>query len=91
MEAIHNYLVRHFSYDVADRVVGEIIQRVSLLPANPFVGRLDPLFEKVGLGHRYVVQKYTRIVYRVLPDHIRVTNVYDMRMDPSEFILKEFD
>jgi plasmid stabilization system protein ParE len=85
LKIIHSYLKRHFSASIAERVMVEIDERVLQIPRFPSSGMLDPLLIHLGMGHRYVIKRYTRIVYQVFEDHIYITNVYDMRLDPREF------
>lgn len=87
LENICDYLEEEFSAKVANATLEQILWRVERLRLNPEIGRPDPLFTHLGLGHRYFTEKkYSRIVYRIMDGHIRITNVLHSKMSEDTML-----
>lgn len=87
LESICDYLEEEFSAGVANDVLRQILWRIDRLSLYPEIGRPDPVLSHLGLGHRYFTEKkYSRIVYRIMPDHIRVTNIFHTRMSEETML-----
>lgn len=66
-----------FGEKVADRVVGDIMDRVNILEANPFLGTKDERYVPFRILHSW----HNRIFYLVTDDEIRVIAIWDNRRD----------
>jgi toxin ParE1/3/4 len=83
MELIADWIASKFSPTVAAKSLDAIYTRASLLGNLPRSGMIDPYFEHLGKGHRFVMKEHSRIVYLILEDKLVITNVFDMRMNPD--------
>jgi len=53
------------------------------LKSNAFSGQLEPGLEELGLQHRRVIVGPFKIIYRITPKQIVVTDIFDSRRDPK--------
>ena len=63
-----------------------IVKKAQRLLSHPMLGQIEPNLEPLGLGHRYLVDGHFKIVYRILPGMVVVTNVFDTRQDPGKML-----
>ncbi len=61
-----------------------IRQRLRWLAKNPGAGQFEPELEWANLGHRRLVVRHFKIVYRIDGDTIVVNDIFDARRDPKE-------
>lgn len=64
----------------------EVIEKALSLRDFPDMGALEPNLLELDLGHRYVVVKNYKLIYRHLADTIVVTDIFDTRRDPTEMV-----
>ena len=69
-----------FGDKVADKVVKDIMNRVGILSANPFLGTKDERYLPFHVMHSW----HNRIFYLVTDDEIRVIAIWDNRRDEKK-------
>ena len=69
-----------FGEKVADKVVKDIMGRVSVLASNPFLGTRDERFVPFFILHSW----HNRIFYLITDDEIRVIAIWDNRRDEKK-------
>lgn len=69
---------------VADRIVEDILAVTRLLEQFPYGGQVEPWLEHQGFGHRRLVVRNYKVVYRVIEDEVRIVDVFDSRQDPGK-------
>jgi len=69
-----------FGEKVADKVVKDIMGRVSVLASNPFLGTKDERYLPFFVLHSW----YNRIFYLVTDNEIRILAIWDNRRDEKK-------
>ena len=84
LDEIHEWYRTQASAAVADRIVEDILAVTRLLEQFPYGGQIEPWLEDQDLGHRRVVIRNYKVVYRILEDAVRIVDVFDSRQDPQK-------
>ncbi len=66
-----------FGEKVADRVVGNIMDRVNTLEANPFLGTKDERYVPFRILHSW----HNRVFYLIKDKEIKIIAIWDNRRD----------
>ena len=69
-----------FGEKVADKVVKDIMERVSVLASNPFLGTKDERYLPFFVLHLW----HNRIFYLVTDNEIRILAIWDNRRDEKK-------
>ena len=69
-----------FGYIVADKVVSNIIQRISALSDYPYLGTIDSRYKPFRILH----SRHNRIFYLVNVQEIRIIAIWDNRQDEKK-------
>lgn len=83
---IHNYYKVKANPAIARKIKTEILNAARQLKGNPDSGQIELTLEKLKEGHRYLVRGNYKIVYKVVPEGLLVTDVFDTRQDPVKLI-----
>ncbi len=70
--------------DIADRIVGDILDRSESLTKFSQRGRIVEELRAMNEGHRYILEGHYKIIYKQESNIVYVTDVFDMRQDPSK-------
>ena len=73
-------MLEMFGEKVADRVVKDIMNRVGVLVANPFLGTKDERYIPFRVLHSW----HNRIFYLVVENEIRIIAIWDNRRDEKK-------
>jgi len=73
-----------YEEEVANGIVGNILDRAETLSTFPLRGRIVDELRSMNEGHRYILEGNYKIIYKPVSDMVYVTDVFDMRQDPSE-------
>jgi len=84
LKAIHEHYRKEVSIRVADKIKLGISQKLRFLADNPHSGQIEETLRDMGLGHRRIVERNYKIIYRIIDDVIHVTDIFDSRRDPSK-------
>ena len=74
LEQIRDWHTEQGVPDVAQRLVGEVFDKIELLKVHPDMGRIVPEFEQTFL--RELIHPPFRIVYRRDPRLVRIVRVW---------------
>jgi len=56
---------------------------VNWLADHPLAGAIEAELEHLGKGHRRIVVGPFKIIYRITPKQVVVTDIFDSRRDPK--------
>ena len=82
LKNIFDYYSVEVSIRVANKFVDKIIDRVSILENNPFVGHKEELLQDYPEDFRYLVEGNYKIIYWVNTDLATISSVFDSRQNP---------
>jgi len=83
LRSIYDYFYIKASPSVAKRIINKIVQRVSILEKNSFVGPKEALLTDYPEEFRYLVESNYKIIYWVKENTITIASVFDCRQDPE--------
>ncbi|MFT3884083.1 MAG: type II toxin-antitoxin system RelE/ParE family toxin [Flavobacteriales bacterium] len=61
-----------------------IRQRIRWLKDHPGAGQFEPELEWANAGHRRIIVRDFKIIYRIDGDTIVVNDIFDSRQDPRK-------
>jgi len=77
-------IYRLYPEEVADRVIGDVLDRAETLSELANRGRIVDELRPMNEEHRYILEGNYKIIYKQESDIVYVTDVFDMRQDPSK-------
>ncbi len=81
---VGEYILKTFGEKSLDKFIKALWHDVSLLEESPSLGRIEPLLKKRAFTYRsLVVNKLSKIVYRVDNDNIYIVDVWETRRAPK--------
>ncbi len=67
------------------RTVEKILKQTRKLSEHPELGQVEEYLIKEKKGHRYLlVKRLYKVIYLIRPKRIVITDVFDVRQDPSK-------
>lgn len=82
LKEIFDYYKEVAGKNVAHKIKTSIFKSVLQLKKHPASGQIEPFLEQLGEGHRYLVSRNFKIVYRQVEEGILITDIFDTRQDP---------
>ena len=76
----------HYPESVAEELVEKILLRAETLAHFADRGRIVEELRFMDQGHRFVLERNYKIIYRQLDDKIYVTDVFAMHQNPESII-----
>jgi len=67
---------------IARRIITKIVNRVSILESNPFIGQREELLSDYPEDFRYLVENNYKIIYWKQENTITIASVFDCRQNP---------
>ncbi|MGB3467199.1 MAG: type II toxin-antitoxin system RelE/ParE family toxin [Cyclobacteriaceae bacterium] len=67
-----------------DLIITQLFDRADSLAENPYLGQLEDYLEYLGEGHRRVIEGHFKIIYKIYPDYIIITDFFDTRQNPEQ-------
>lgn len=64
----------------------KLTEQINRLQDFPNLGPIEPKLESNELGHRYLVEKHYKIIYRTMPDAVLVIAIFDTRQDLTKLL-----
>jgi toxin ParE1/3/4 len=68
----------------ADKIRKSILSATKPLIRQPFIGAIEENLSDLKQGHRYLVEAHYKIIYRVIDNHIYITDIFDGRQNPTK-------
>jgi len=84
LEEIHEYYSEEASPEKATEIVNQIIDRALSLDKLGNRGRIDEDLRPLGKGHRYILERHYRIIYRVEDETVHVTDIFSNWQHPDK-------
>ena len=82
---VAKYIRKEFGNKRAKKFRQKVGDTVTMLMDNPYIGKIDPLFEGRALTYRSVIiNGLSKMVYYVNGDTIYIAAFWDTRMEPEE-------
>lgn len=69
---------------IARKIINKIIDKVSILEANPFVGSKEELLRDYPEDFRYLVESNYKIIYWKKENLITIASIFDCRQNPKK-------
>ena len=80
-----DYVHRDFGEVRAKRYIKEVYQEVNKLKKDPKLGQIEPwLIGSKYEFRRLVINKLTKVIYRIAENTIEIADVWDTRQNPEE-------
>ena len=84
MRLVAKYINKEFGKKAKDDFIQDVRDASRLIGATPNVGQAESLLaDRADMYRSYVVNRLNKIVYRIVDDHIEITDFWDVRRDPS--------
>lgn len=81
------YIMHEFGRKSRDKFLQEMHSIGKLLGDNPHMGAIEPLLVDLPSEYRsIVISKLNKVIYRILDDHIEVSDVWDVRRNPQTLV-----
>ena len=84
LKDIFNYYYLKASLRIAEKIVNNIIDRVSILYLNPLSGQREELLDEYPEEYRYLVEGNYKIIYWKNNNLITIASVFDCRQNPEK-------
>ena len=83
LRAIKNYYTDQVNSTVANDLIKDLTDRVSILYQNPKAGPIEELLPDYSESFRYLVEGNYKIIYWINHDLITISSVFDCRQNPA--------
>ncbi len=83
---IHKHYSKEVSPEKATEIVNQIIDRALSLEKLANRGRIDEDLRPFGKGHRYILERHYKIIYRVEEMTVYVTDIFSNWQHPDKKI-----
>ena len=80
--AIYKYYREVAGIHIAKIIRSEILAASKQLIKHPNSGQVEELLIQLEEGHRYLVKRHHKIIYKHVKEGILITDVFDTRQDP---------
>ncbi len=84
LEEALNFIAPKTSYEKLNKIRDEILDAADTLLSQPLQGQEEPYLVHLGLGHRRLVIRHYKIIYRIIEEHIYITDIFDSRQAPDK-------
>src|SRR5271157_4878982 len=82
LDDIFAYYKNIANIEVAQNIVGKIVDATIRLETQPKIGQAEPLLKKRKNHYRYIVESNYKIIYWIEEPYIKIATVFDCRQDP---------
>jgi toxin ParE1/3/4 len=89
LRSIYDYFYFKASPSIAEKVTNKIVNKVSILEKNPFVGQKEELLIDYPEDFRCLVESNYKIIYWIEVNKITIASVFDCRQNPVK--MKEIE
>ena len=81
---IYKHYSKEVSSEKAKEIVDQIVVRALSLVQFPERGRIDEDLRVLDKGHRFILERHYRIIYRIEVERILVTDVFSNWQNPKK-------
>ncbi|WP_420582574.1 type II toxin-antitoxin system RelE/ParE family toxin [Reichenbachiella sp.] len=86
LEELLNFLIESQGYERESvaLIINQLFDRAESLKAHPHKGQLEENLQHLKEGHRRIIERYFKIIYKVEKETIYITDFFDSRQDPEK-------
>ena len=84
LEEITDILLKHYSVKKVNSIRVKILDKAERLKLFSEQGQIEPNLISLDKKHRYILEKHTKIIYRIINDTVIVTDFFDTRQNPKK-------
>jgi toxin ParE1/3/4 len=85
LQSIRDFIAIHSSEQKANQFVDEVFNKISLIESGfKKIGAIEPFAKNRDGQYRYLICKNYKIIYRILPEKVEITTIFDVRQDPNK-------
>lgn len=84
LEEIKKLLSKNHNPKKVEEIRTKILNKAESLVDFSERGQIEESLLSLNKGHRYILEKHTKIIYRVIGKIIYITDFFDTRQDPSK-------
>ena len=83
LRSIYEHYLEVSSEEKAKEITNQIVEKALSLEYMPNRGRNDDELSVLGKGHRYIIERHYRIIYRIEKEKVYVTDIFSNWQDPD--------
>ena len=76
--------ISKYSLTLAEEVAIRVLFRTRQLKEFPFSGQIEMLLQKSKYEYRYIVQRHSKLIYRIENQIIYIERIFDTRQNPKK-------
>jgi plasmid stabilization system protein ParE len=84
LENIFDYYKTKVSIQVAQNIVGSIVESTIILETHPTIGQVEELLKNRKNEYRYLVTSNYKIIYWITDSYVLIATVFDCRQNPKK-------
>jgi len=81
---VYKFYIKNANKDVADQIVDEIFQSIKTLEYSNSIGQEEDNLKHLKGGHRYLVIRHNKVIYKLKDEKVFITHVFDTRQQPDK-------
>jgi len=89
LKKIYKFYAKKAGPIIAKKIRSEIFSTTKQLIQFPLSGPTELSLETIGEGHRYLVIRNYKIIYKKVKEGILITDIFDTRQDPLKINQEE--
>lgn len=82
LKDIFSYYATKANKNVAHKIRKQILTSTKQLIHTPELGQIEFNLVELNQGHRYLVCRNYKIIYKIVDDQIIINDIFDTRQDP---------
>ncbi len=83
-EALRFLLAQDIPVEKVALILEDLLNKADSLAANPHKGQREPYLEHLKEGHRRIVAGHFKVIYKVDPPMVFITDFFDTRQSPGK-------
>lgn len=83
LKDIYDYYIEVADKSTARKIISSIFSATNQLITHPESGQVEQTLVQLEEGHRYLVSKNYKIIYKKVNEGVLITDVFDSRQDPT--------
>jgi plasmid stabilization system protein ParE len=84
LDALTVFWSEHLTHAAIDARVDELWEALSWLLDHPGAGQVEEYLSSFGMDHRRWIVGDVKVIYRLAPEVLYVTDFFDSRQDPRK-------
>lgn len=84
LKKIFDFYNQYFSNKIAINTIKNILNKVKTLTFGLELGQKEESLKHLKEGHRYLISKHNKIIYKIENNTAYITHVFDTRQSPDK-------